>query len=77
MAKGLPKTEDGVPWEVHDAFHTLRRAHHIVKNKKLMAHVKKHATKMADETRMIGHQAGMLAKMGRISPKQMAKIKTV
>ena len=77
MAKmaAMPKTETAErrKWEVEDALHTLRRAGEIVHDKKLMAEVKAMAKDKIDEMEAIAHQAGMLAKMGKISPKQMAK----
>lgn len=61
-------------WEVEDALSTLRRAGEIVHDKKLMAAVKAMATERADDFKAIADQAGRLAKSGRISPKQMAKL---
>lgn len=78
-AKGNPQVDtaagiDGVPYEVHDAFHTLKRARQIVGNKKLMAQVKQHGERLAHEHRAVAHHAGMLAKAGKISDKQMLKL---
>lgn len=61
-------------WEVEDALRTLQRAGEIVHDKKLMAEVKAMANEKADEMRDVALQASSLAKMGRISPKQMAKL---
>jgi hypothetical protein len=61
-------------WEVRDAMHTMLRAAKIVKDKKLLAAVKKEAMSHAKELEETAAQAGALAKMGRISPKQMAKL---
>lgn len=63
-------------WEVEAALRTLQRAGEIVHDKKLMAEVKKMANEKADEMRDVAAQAASLAKMGRISPKQMAKLST-
>ena len=63
-------------WEVRDAMHTMLRAGEIVKDKKLLAAVKVKAAKHAEKMETVAHQAGQLAKMGRISPKQMAKLGT-
>ena len=61
-------------WEVRDAMHTLMRAGEITKNKKLLELVRKEATRHASELKETAARAGQLAKMGRISPKQMAKL---
>lgn len=84
MAKGIratsypsaPKTEaaERRKWEVEEALHTLRRAGEIVHDKKLMTEVKAMAEGKIDEMESIAHAAGQLAKMGKISPKQMAKL---
>lgn len=68
--------EDGSEhdWEAHDAMHTLMRAGKIVKNKKLMGRVKKHAARHAQESRAVAEQAEHLARAGRISPKAMEKL---
>lgn len=77
MAKqsNTPKTDAAMSrkWECEDALRTLQRAGEIVHDKKLMAEVKAMAKDKIDEMEVIAHQAGMLAKMGKISPKQMAK----
>lgn len=62
-------------YEAHDAFHTLRRAGEIVRDKGLLKRVKKHAIHHARESMEVSRQAEMLAKAGRISEKQMAKLK--
>jgi hypothetical protein len=61
-------------WEVRDAMHAMLRASKIVKDKKLLAAVKKEALNHAKELQDTAAQAAQLAKMGRISPKQMAKL---
>lgn len=61
-------------WEVRDAMHTMMRAGEIIKDKKLLAAVKKEATAHAKELQETATRAGQLAKMGLISPKQMAKL---
>lgn len=61
-------------WEVRDAMHTMMRASEIVSDKKLMAQVKKHAAEHARKMKGVAHQAAMLARAGRISPKAMAKM---
>ena len=63
-------------WEVREAMHTLMRAGEITKNKKLLDLVRKEATRHAAELKETAARAGALAKMGRISPKQMAKLST-
>ncbi len=78
MAKSKAKAVDAPVsdrrWEVEDALRVLQRAGEIVHDKKLMAEVKAMAKDKADEMDVIAKQAGALAKMGRISPKQMAKL---
>jgi hypothetical protein len=61
-------------WEVREAMRTMMRAGEIVKDKKLLEAVRKEAQKHAAELEATAKQAGQLAKMGRISPKQMAKL---
>lgn len=61
-------------WEIRDAMHTMLRAGEIIKDKKLLAAVKKEATAHAKELQETATRAGQLAKMGLISPKQMAKL---
>jgi hypothetical protein len=61
-------------WEVRDAMHTMLRAGEIVKDKKLLTAVRKEAAEHAQKMTTVAHQAGQLAKMGRISPKAMAKM---
>lgn len=81
MAK-KSKASAGVPvsdvsddhWQVEDALRTLQRAGEIVHDKKLMDKVKAMAAEKAVEMTAIAKQAGALAKAGRISPKQMAKL---
>jgi len=72
--KGSKKTEGPDPWEVRDAMHTLLRAGEIVKDKKMLALVRQEAKSHASKMRDVADQAGQLAMMGRISPKQMAKL---
>lgn len=61
-------------WEVRDAMHAMLRAAKIVKDKKLLAAVKKEALSHAKELQETAAQASRLAMMGKISPKQMAKL---
>jgi hypothetical protein len=61
-------------WEVRDAMHTMMRAGEIVKDKKLMGHVRKHAAEHAKKSAEVAERARHLAKSGRISEKQMAKL---
>lgn len=61
-------------WRVEDALRTLQRAGEIVHDKPLMAKVKAMASDKAVEMTAIAKQAAQLAKSGRISPKQMAKL---
>lgn len=61
-------------WQVEEALHTLQRAGKIVHDTKLMAKVKAMASEKAIEMTAIAKQASSLAKSGRISPKQMAKL---
>ena len=80
MAKGKsyaiagPSAAQQREWEVEDALRTLKRAGEIVRDKKLMAEVKACADEEIDEMKAIAKQAGKLAKAGRISPKQLAKL---
>jgi hypothetical protein len=68
-----PKKYD--EWEVREAMRTMMRAGEITKDKKLLALVRKEATHHAAELKETAARAGQLAKMGRISDKQMAKLK--
>jgi hypothetical protein len=68
----MPKGIDH--WEVRDAMHTMLRASKIVKDKRMLAAVKKEARKHAAELHETANQADMLAKRGLISDKQMAKL---
>jgi hypothetical protein len=61
-------------WEVEDALSSLRRAAEIVADKKLMGEVEAMAEERAVEFQSIAQHAGRLAKLGRISPKQIAKL---
>ncbi len=61
-------------YEVEDAMHTMRRAGEIVKDKKLMAEVKAMAKERAEEMEDVANRAEHLARAGRISEKQMAKL---
>lgn len=61
-------------WEVRDAMRTMMRAGEITKNKKLLELVRKEAMRHSAELKETAAQASQLAKMGRISPKQMAKL---
>lgn len=72
MAKKSHERED---WEAHDAMHTLMRADEIRKDKKLMSRVEKKAKEHSHKMREVSERAGQLAKSGRISEKQMSKLK--
>lgn len=76
MAKSTAKPIDHPDrhWEVRDAMRTMMRAGEIIKDKKLLAAVKKEAQSHAAELQETAARAGALAKMGRISPRQMAKL---
>jgi hypothetical protein len=78
MTKSTPasnkKSAGPDPWEVRDAMHTMLRAGEITKDKKMLALVREEAKNHASKMRDVADQAGQLAKMGRISPKQMAKL---
>lgn len=78
MTKSTPKAEKmpkGLDhWEVREAMHTMLRASKIVTDKKLLAAVKKEAQSHAKELQDTAAQADRLARMGLISPKQMAKL---
>lgn len=71
-AKSKAKKYD--EWEVRNAMETLMRAGEIVKDKKLLALVRTEAAEHAEKMKGVAQQASTLAKMGRISPKQMAKL---
>lgn len=74
-ANDVPAKKKGFdPWEVRDAMHTMLRAGEIIKNKKLLAAVKKEAHSHAKELEETAARAGRLAKMGLISDKQMSKL---
>lgn len=60
--------------ELEEGMHHLRKAHKIVHNKKFLAAVKAHAHKKEQEHRETMHHIDMLAKGGRISPRQREKI---
>jgi hypothetical protein len=62
-------------WEVRDAMHTIMRAQEHIKNKQLMGHVRKHAKEHAEKMHEESQRAARLAKSGKISEKQMAKLK--
>lgn len=61
-------------YRVEDALRTLQRAGEIVHDAKLMAKVKIMASEKVDEMKAIEKSADKLARAGRISPKQMAKL---
>ena len=71
---GVPAMDSDDSWRVEDALRTLQRAGEIVRDAKLMAKVKAMAGEKVDEMKTIAKMAGPLAKAGRISPKQMAKL---
>lgn len=62
-------------WDVREAMRTMMRAGEITKDKTLLNLVRKEATRHAAELKETAARAGQLAKMGRISDKQMAKLK--
>lgn len=73
---GVPMSEaSDEEWRVDDALRTLQRAGEIVKDAALMAKVKEKAAEQMDDLKVIAKQADRLANAGRISPKQMAKLK--
>ena len=76
MAKLSPdrKSDSDDEWHVRECMHTMLRAGEIVGDKKLMAKVKKMAAEHSKEMKAVSHQAGRLAKMGRISPKAMVRM---
>ena len=76
MTKSTPKSYNHPDrhWEVREAMHTMLRAGEVIKDKKLLAEVKKHAASHAKEMQETANRAGRLAKMGLISDKQMAKL---
>jgi dTDP-glucose pyrophosphorylase len=77
IATGVPansKPRKYDDWEISDAMHTMLRAGEIVADKKLMGLVKKKAAEHASKMQGVAKQAAQLAKQGRISPKQMAKL---
>jgi len=77
MAKTAPAKERDSKyddWAVDDAMRTMMRAGEIVKDKKLMGLVRTKAKEHAVKMQNVAAQASQLAKMGRISPKQMAKL---
>jgi hypothetical protein len=67
-----PKEYDD--YEIQDAMHTMLRAGEIVKDKKLLGHVKKHAAEYAAKMSEVSQRAHQLAKTGRISEKAMKKL---
>ena len=76
MAKSAALTEapDDRKWKVQSALDTLTRSYEIIKDKSLMADVKKLASTKAAEMSDIAGKADRLAKMGLISDKQRAKV---
>jgi len=83
-SKGVPegptlaaesRPDHEIDYRVADAAHTLMRAGEIIKDKKMLAAVRKHAKTKAEEHRELAERADHLAKMGRISPKAMEKLK--
>lgn len=73
MAKATSAPHSREDWEAHDAMHTLMRAGEIVRDKSLLKRARKKAAEHAEKMREVADRAGQLAKMGRISPKAMAK----
>lgn len=72
--KEKPWSHPDRKWEVRDAMHTILRAGDHMKDEGLMKEVRKHAKHHADEKAAESHRAQQLAKAGRISPKQLAKL---
>ena len=66
-------SSDRQKWEVDDALRTLTRAHQIVKDKALMADVKKAAAEKATQMSAIAGKMDSLAKMGLVSEKAREK----
>lgn len=75
-SKDKPISHPDRNWEVRDAMHTLMRAEEIKRDKALMAQVQKEAARHAEEMKTVSKKAALLAKAGRISPKQMAKLES-
>jgi hypothetical protein len=73
-ANAKTKSKGFDDWEVREAMHTMMRAAEIIKDKKLLGAVRKEAANHASKMRDVAAQAGQLARTGRISPKQMAKL---
>ena len=71
---GMSEKQRQRHYEVEDALHIVRRAGEIMADKKLMAEVEKMADERAEEMNAISKKAGKLAKLGRISDKQMASL---
>lgn len=61
-------------WEAREAMQTLIRAGEIIANKPLLEAARKAAGEQAVKSAAVARQASQLAKMGRISPKALAKI---
>jgi hypothetical protein len=74
MASKPYKSNPYEDWKVDDAMHTMMRAGEIVKDKKMIGLVRKKAAEHANKMAGVAKQASQLAKMGRISPKAMAKM---
>lgn len=68
-----PSTAERHKWDVEDALRTLTRAYEIVKDKGLMADVKKLASERAEEMEDIAGKMAGLAKMGLVSDGARAK----
>lgn len=72
--KEKPYSHPDRHYEVRDAMHTIMRAGEHLKNKHLMKEVRKHAAEHAAEKRDEADRAMRLAKQGKISEKQLAKL---
>ncbi len=59
--------------ELEDGMHTLKHAHRIVKNKKYLEEIRKHAKRRAEENDETMTHMERLAKSGRVSEKAMKK----
>lgn len=72
--KEKPWSHPDRKWEVRDAMRTIMRANEHLADKKLMEQVKICAADEAQEMRDVARQAETLAKSGKISEKEMAKL---
>lgn len=80
MAKGETAASPREPskyedWHVESAMECLMRAEEIEKDPKMMKLVRAKAADKASKLREVAQEAERLAKAGRISDKQLAKLK--